>query len=220
MEGLDLLIDTLRAEGILLPDDAIVRFGQYLQLLRDWNQKINLISPGDAERIITRHFLESMDLCRELDFPEKDSVLDLGTGAGFPGLPIKIFRPDLNMILVESIGKKVLFLQQVVRVLQMDGVRILHGRMENMAAGVDPVHHIVSRAVSDLTTLMGWCMDGMAAGTGRLIVLKGEEVFKEIEDLKNSKAGRLISRLEVRPYKPFRLALRSKPSYLAVIQRA
>jgi len=220
VENLELMVDILKSEGILLPRKAIGQFSLYHQLLQSWNQKINLISPGDAERIITRHFLESMGISRVLDFPESDSVLDLGSGAGFPGLPIKIIRPDIRMILVESIRKKVLFLEHVVGALQLDGVRIMHGRMEKMAAGLEPVHHIVCRAVSDLSTLMEWCGDCLAPGIGRLIVLKGEEVFNETEDLKKRRPGRLVGHVEVRPYQPFHLELRPKPTYLAVIQRA
>lgn len=220
MEKLDLLIDTLKSEGITLPENAIARFGLYLQMLLSWNQKINLISPGDSERIITRHFLESIGISRAIDFQKNDTVLDLGTGAGFPGLPLKMARPDLNMILVESIGKKVFFLEQVLEALHMDGVQVLRGRMEKLAAGLEPVHYIVSRAVSNLTTLMEWCKDCMAPGMGCLIVLKGEEVFREMDELKKSRYSRYAGRMEVRPYRPFRLKLRSKPSYLAIVEAA
>jgi 16S rRNA (guanine527-N7)-methyltransferase len=168
--------------GIALPAGAMDRFVRYRDLLLEWNQKINLISRSDEERIVRRHFLGSIGLLTVLRLDEGARVLDLGTGAGFPGLPLKIMRPDLQLILVESVKKKTLFLEAAVAGMELRGVTIKPDRVESLAGKMAPVPWVLSRAVSDMSTLLQWSRPVLAKG-GTLAVIKGKNAEKETAEL-------------------------------------
>jgi len=114
-----------------LSHEMIGKFGSYLALLLDWNRRIHLVSKKDAKSDrIFRHFVDSLSILKVLDLPEEANLLDLGAGAGFPSIPIKIVRQDIRLTLVESIHKKTLFLQKLSQVLELRETSILNQRAE------------------------------------------------------------------------------------------
>jgi 16S rRNA (guanine527-N7)-methyltransferase len=190
MDALDRtrLLHTLRtgATGLdlTLSDAQAEQFVRYAALLLDANARTNLTritAPGDVARL---HFVDSLTVlaaCREL--PEGAPVIDVGTGAGFPGVPLKIFRPDLRLTLADSLGKRLTFLADVVAALGLGDVTLVHARAEDL--GRDPVHRhahdlVVARAVAALPTLLEWCTPLAKPNGGRFLAMKSAAVDDEL----------------------------------------
>lgn len=158
-------------------------FLQYVRLLLEWNQRIDLISPADETRIAERHLFESLSLLSVWQFPTGASVLDLGSGAGLPGIPLKIMRPELSMTLLEAKHKKALFLKTAIERLGLEGCRALEGRVEQMAADSEEKFSIVvARAVATLEKLWRWSQP-LLQSDGVLLAMKGGDVEKESQVL-------------------------------------
>lgn len=187
----------LQSSGKLpFPEPAskqIEQLQKYIALLLDWNQRINLISPNDEERIAERHILESLAVLSAWPFPQNASVLDLGSGAGFPGIPLKIIRPDLAMTLLESRQKKTFFLNAAVQELNLSNCRVVNARAEELPK--ERFSIVIARAVADLKTLWKWSRPLLTEG-GVLLAMKGGELDKELQALKkfDSRVGSQISR--------------------------
>ena len=165
------------------PEPSSKQIGQlqkYITLLLEWNQRINLISPNDEERIAERHILESLAVLSAWPFPENASVLDLGSGGGFPGVPLKIMRPDLAMTLLESRQKKTLFLKAAVQELKLSNCRVVNARAEKLTK--ERFSIVVARAVADLKTLWKWSRPLLIEG-GVLLAMKGGELDNELQTL-------------------------------------
>jgi 16S rRNA (guanine527-N7)-methyltransferase len=135
----------LRQLGLTLSDTQIEQFQFYRAELLDWNTRINLTAITNPEEVLLKHFLDSLTLLAVIDKPRL-RLLDIGTGAGFPGLPLKIIRPQWSVTLLEATGKKVTFLNHVIEVLQLEDVIAVHGRAEELA------HKSVWRATFDVVT--------------------------------------------------------------------
>jgi len=162
----------------------IEQLQKYLALLLDWNQRINLISPNDEGRIAERHILESLAVLSTWTFPQNASVLDLGSGGGFPGVPLKIMRPDLAMTLLESRQKKTLFLNAAVQELKLSSCRVVNARAEELAkTSGEKFSLVIARAVADLKTLWEWSRPLLVSG-GALLAMKGGELNDELQILK------------------------------------
>src|SRR5487761_1812456 len=132
MEGV--FSEELRAFGV--DDEALprvlARFQRYRLALLDWNTRVNLTSITSPEEVMSKHFLDSLSLLKAYDRPQT-RLLDIGSGAGFPGLPLKIVRPAWQVVLVEATGKKVAFLQHMIEILELQGVTAVHARAEDLA---------------------------------------------------------------------------------------
>ena len=181
------LVEGAEELGLPLSDEAKGKFELYLERLLEWNKRVNLVSKADEGRIAERHFLESLALLRLVEFPYEARVLDLGSGAGFPGLPIKILRPDIRMTLLDSKRKRILFLREVVEVLGLEGVAVVCARAEeiNRQQGYEGEFEIVlARAVAKLERLVGWGLPFLKEG-GRLVAVKGGDLDREIKRLKD-----------------------------------
>ncbi|NQT26649.1 16S rRNA (guanine(527)-N(7))-methyltransferase RsmG [candidate division KSB1 bacterium] len=172
---------------------------QYIQLLQEWNQRVNLISKQDVPRLMGRHILESIGLIDVIAFPTGSHVVDIGTGAGLPGVPLAIVRPDLQVTLIESKRKKILFLQKVIQSLGLDNVELYHGRMEETVLS-NQTDFALSRAVADISTLCQWSFPLFENRPGILIAMKGLDINEELEGLKNTF---LALHPEQIPYHPF-----------------
>ena len=116
--------------GIVLQEKQINQFYQYMNLLLEWNQKMNLTAITDPKEIIEKHFIDSLTIAKYIK-PGR-CVLDLGTGAGFPGIPLKIYRENLELILVDSLNKRIGFLNEVVHQLALKDIETVHGRAEEL----------------------------------------------------------------------------------------
>jgi 16S rRNA (guanine527-N7)-methyltransferase len=178
---MDILSQTAAAWGIPLSPPQLDQFATYAAELRGWNERVNLTAITDPAEIGTRHFLDSLRCA--LSWGEAPrSLIDIGAGAGFPGLPLKILRPGLELTLVESIAKKAAFLEHIAGLLDLKDVRVVVGRAE--AAGRDPAHRerydvAVARAVAELRVLAEYCLPLVRLG-GRFLAPKGGQIVDEV----------------------------------------
>jgi 16S rRNA (guanine527-N7)-methyltransferase len=179
---INLLATTAAAWGYPLNDAQLEQFKLYAAELRRWNERINLTAIDDDAGIVTRHFLDSLR-CAQSWGSAPESLVDIGTGAGFPGLALKILRPELQLTLVESIAKKTVFLRHVVDTLGLANVEIVVSRAE--AAGRDPARRdrydvAVARAVAELRVLAEYCLPLCRIG-GRFLAPKGARIEDELQ---------------------------------------
>jgi 16S rRNA (guanine527-N7)-methyltransferase len=180
---IDLLAITAQAWGLALDQQQLDQFALYARELRRWNERVNLTAISDEREIVTRHFLDSLR-CALSWGVSPHSLVDVGTGAGFPGLPLKILRPELDLALVESIEKKAAFLRYIAAELGFSDVSIVVARAE--AAGHDPAHRerfdvVTARAVAELRVLAEYCLPFCRVG-GRFLAPKGAQSEYEIAD--------------------------------------
>jgi 16S rRNA (guanine527-N7)-methyltransferase len=217
VEHIGLISDACFSNGISLPADALEHFQRYQSSLIEWNKKINLISVNDESRIVTRHFLQSIGLLKMFDFPVGCRVLDLGTGGGFPGMPIKIIRSDLELVLVEATQKKVLFLRELIEILNLTNVVALPVRIESIRNTIKPVDIVVSRAVTDLRNLIRWSRSCLTKDGGYLLAIKGKRLDGELRDLETDR--RLCGSVswKVIPYNPFPDQFVLNDSYVVIV---
>lgn len=155
-------------------------------LYQEWNSKINVISRKDIDQVLVRHVLHSLTIFKFLPFSQGSVVLDIGTGGGFPGIPLAIAQPDVKFLLVDSIGKKIKVVQEIAGALQLKNVDTLHERAEKVPGKFD---FVVSRAVAELSTLLQWCNQKYAAENRNalpngLICLKGGDLKEEFSKVK------------------------------------
>ena len=216
MVDLHRLEEALSAAGLDPEAQALDRFARFAALLTEWNDRVNLISRKDPYSVIERHFLDSAGLAVALNLKPGVSVLDLGSGGGFPGLPLAILRPDLRLVSVESRQKKAAFQQVVVEALNLSSVTVLAQRVEQVPAETGPFDWVVSRAVADLETLAGWCRHLVLKPGGRMAVIKGPDLDEEIQDLARRAKAWGVRDWEVRDYRPFG-PVRDKESRLVVV---
>jgi 16S rRNA (guanine527-N7)-methyltransferase len=152
-------------------------------LYRDWNSKINVISRKDIDHLYVHHVLHSLAIARVVSFYTGTTIMDIGTGGGFPGIPLAIFFPQCQFTLVDSVGKKVLVAQAVAQTLGLGNVKTLKARAEEVREVFD---FVVSRAVAPMPTLLGWVRNSIRPGgvnslANGLIALKGGDIKEEIK---------------------------------------
>lgn len=158
-------------------------------LYREWNARINVISRKDIDHVEEHHILHSLAIARTGLIVPGESVLDVGCGGGFPGIPLAVFYPDVQFTLVDSIGKKIRVVQEVAAALGLANVRAEHSRVEQLDGGRSRFDWVVSRAVTDLRTFVGWTWGRTTYG---IIYLKGGDLADEI-----AAAGRRTEQLPV-----------------------
>lgn len=167
-----------------LTDEQSVKFAKYYDLLIDWNKKINLTSITERGEVWVKHFEDSLSIARIIDMSSIDSVIDVGTGAGFPGIPLKLVYPHIKLTLLDSLDKRIRFLEEVIEELSLDNVLTVHGRAEDF--GRDPLYRekydlCVSRAVASLPVLSELCIPFVRTG-GSFIAYKSEKAMEELDD--------------------------------------
>ena len=166
-----------------ITDDQINRFESYFDLLIEWNSKMNLTAITQKEDVIIKHFVDSLALCKFHDLSGK-KLLDVGTGAGFPGVPLKIMCPDCEIVLLDSLNKRLVFLDTVISELALSGITTVHGRAEDTAHNNkyrERFDIVTSRAVANLSTLSEYCLPFVNIN-GYFISYKGGNVTSEIND--------------------------------------
>jgi len=188
-----------KAVGVQLNPHIIKMLLIYFNELKGWNQKLNLTSLQDDRAIIIDHFIDSLSVVPHL--PPTGHLLDIGSGAGFPGLPIKIARPELTVTLIEAKRKKINFLKQVILLLHLSHIAIVHGRIEtvvseNQCGGFDMV---IARAFAKLETVLKLAHPLLRTG-GQLIAMKGREGDKELitaRGLMRSLSMKVVKKVEL-----------------------
>ena len=185
-EDENILIDGARRMGINLHEEQIKKFSRYLELLVQWNQKINLTSLKTPQEIIIKHFLDSISCIQTINRYiniEGTSIVDVGTGAGFPGIPVKIVCPSVSLSLLEARKKKTLFLEKIIEEMNFQQVEILNGRAEVFGKRPDYREKFdiaLSRAVAILNTLSEYCLPLVRVG-GLFVAQKGISYKEEID---------------------------------------
>nr|WP_318705108.1 16S rRNA (guanine(527)-N(7))-methyltransferase RsmG [uncultured Acetatifactor sp.] len=178
----------LKEFGIELSEKQREQFLLYYELLIEKNQVMNLTAITDYDEVMKKHFVDSVSLVRACDMKRGISVVDVGTGAGFPGLALKIVFPDLRVTLLDSLNKRVLFLKEVVEKLGLKEVTALHGRAEDLARQKELRERFdlcVSRAVANLSTLSEYCLPFVKVG-GSFISYKSEKISEELPLAENA----------------------------------
>ena len=182
-----ILTDTLSAFDIVLTENQLAQLKQYYELLIEWNEKMNLTALTAPEDVALKHFADSLLLLRYCDIEKEARVIDVGTGAGFPGMVLKIARPDIQLTLLDSLQKRLGFLDEVCNELGFDDVELIHSRAEDGSRTElrDSFDIAVSRAVASLNILCEYDMPYVKVG-GRFIAMKGKEAQEEMAAAENA----------------------------------
>lgn len=171
---------------VQLNDKQINQFYQFMQLLLEWNEKINLTAITELEEIVLKHFIDSITIAKYIN--EKSKIVDIGTGAGFPGIPLKIIREDVDVVLVDSLNKRINFLNEIIEKLELKNVKTVHARAEEF--GKDKKYReqfdcATSRAVANLATLTEYLLP-LVKINGSAIYMKGSDIEEELVKSKNA----------------------------------
>ncbi|MBT7080731.1 MAG: 16S rRNA (guanine(527)-N(7))-methyltransferase RsmG [Chloroflexi bacterium] len=174
---LELLKTQAKKLGIELSDDQLLMFETYYKELIDWNKRVNLTTITDYDDVQTKHFLDSITAIPYLPNLMPFKAIDIGSGGGFPGIPLKIMRPDIELTLVESRGKKAQFLKHVLTALKLDGVRVITARAETAASEAvlrGKYDIALTRAVGSISTVLELTLPFLKTGGVSVIYKKGE----------------------------------------------
>lgn len=191
----DLLQNYIKDYKITLTENQYEQFQKYFELLAEWNEKMNLTAITDESGVALKHFADSLSLLNFVDIPQNSTLADVGTGAGFPGVVLKIARPDIKLTLIDSLKKRLVFLNEVCSQLGIDA-ELIHSRAEDGARDEklrESFDFAVSRAVARMNVLSEYCLPYVKVG-GAFCAMKGaqaNEEFKESLNAINTLGGKL-----------------------------
>lgn len=180
--------EMIRELNIEVTDQMKQQFDKYYELLVEWNKVMNLTGITEYEEVNSKHFVDSISIVKAIDVNSVESVIDIGTGAGFPGIPLKIVFPHLKVTLLDSLNKRIKFLNTVIDELGLEDICTIHGRAEDFAKKVEyreKYDLCVSRAVANLSTLSEYCLPYVMVN-GSFIPYKSGDIDKELNDSKNA----------------------------------
>ncbi|SOC08102.1 16S rRNA m(7)G-527 methyltransferase [Ureibacillus xyleni] len=181
-------IAALKEKGIELTDNQVAQFKKYFELLVEWNEKMNLTAITDVEGVYLKHFYDSISASFYFDFTKVESVCDVGAGAGFPSLPIKICFPHLHVTIVDSLNKRITFLNHLSEELQLENVQFVHSRAEEFGQNAkyrEQFDVVTARAVARLSVLSELCIP-LAKQGGYFVALKAAAGPEELKDAKKA----------------------------------
>ena len=176
----EILLNDIKNFGLNLNDIQVEQFETFYNMIVDWNTKINLTTIVDEKDFAVKHVIDSLTVWDENKFDGIKNLVDIGTGAGFPAIPLKIFQPQLEVTLIDSLAKRVDFLKKVIAALELDNVTCLHGRAEDLARDKNlrgKFDLVTARAVARLNILAEYCLPFAKIG-GTFAALKGK-IFRE-----------------------------------------
>ena len=167
-------------------EKQIEQFYDYMNILLEWNEKINLTAITSYEEIILKHFIDSLTISKYIK--KNSTIVDVGTGAGFPGIPLKIYRPDLKIVLVDSLNKRINFLNEVISALKLDNIDTIHSRIEDFGKDKkyrEKFDYVTARAVANLSVLSEYLIP-ICKINGKCICMKGSNIEEELQNSKNA----------------------------------
>jgi len=173
----------LSEKGINLTDTQLEQYNRYYELLVEWNEKMNLTAITEKEEVYLKHFYDSISAAFFFDFSKEMTICDVGAGAGFPSIPIKIAFPHLNVTIVDSLNKRITFLEHLAKELKLENVRFIHDRAETFgqnAAHREQYEVVMARAVARLSVLSELCIPLVKVG-GNFVAMKGASAQDEME---------------------------------------
>ena len=188
MYNLTILEEGCQRLGISLDEEKKQQFIKFYELLTEWNKVMNLTGITEFEEVLQKHFIDSLAIQKVTDMGETDTVIDVGTGAGFPGIPLKIAFPHLKITLLDSLQKRIRFLDEVVQTLNLRGVTTIHGRAEEYARRKEhreKYQICVSRAVANLSSLAEYCLPFVKKG-GYFVSYKSGNIEEELSRSENA----------------------------------
>ena len=180
------LYEKVKQIGIELKEEQLEKFYLYMNILLEWNEKINLTAITNEEEIILKHFVDSLTINKYIE--DSKSLIDVGTGAGFPGIPIKILRKDLKITLLDSLNKRINFLNEVIEKLELKNIECIHGRAEEFGKNKnyrEKYDISTSRAVANMSTLSEYLIPFVKIG-GKVLAMKGDKAEEELEEAKKA----------------------------------
>jgi len=172
----------LKIINIFIDDSQIQKFYKYMQLLLEWNKKINLTAITDENEIILKHFVDSLTVLKYIG--ANDKIIDVGTGAGFPGIPIAIMMPNVKITLLDSLNKRINFLNEVIKELDLKNVETIHSRSEDCGKDMlfrEKYNIALARAVANLSTLSEYLLPFVKI-KGKMVCMKGSEIEEELKN--------------------------------------
>lgn len=195
-----LFTEQLALQNITLSPEQMAQFETYYELLVEWNEKMNLTGITERSAVYEKHFYDSLTLAKAMDFSSVKSLADIGSGAGFPSIPLAIAFPHLKVTIVDALAKRIKFLEEVAARLGLSRVNALHGRAEDVArlkAHRDQYDVVTARAVARLAVLNEFCLPFVRVG-GTFIAMKGSDVGEELTESKYSadKLGAKLLRVD------------------------
>lgn len=184
----------LNSMKIAITNEQLDKFSLYHEMLASWNEKINLTAITEPCEVALKHFADCIYAANKI--PEGASVVDVGSGAGFPGVPLKIMRPDISVLLLDSLNKRIVFLNELISALELEKIETMHSRAEDGAKKElrESFDIATARAVANLTVLSEYCMPYVKVG-GKFLAYKGSAGESEVSEAKNAIAtlgGKLI----------------------------
>ncbi len=182
----EILNKYLKEINIELKKEQTEKFYKYMNLLLEWNEKINLTAITEPEEVILKHFVDSLTISKYIEKGSK--LLDMGTGAGFPGIPLKILREDIEITLADSLNKRINFLNEVIKELKLEKIETVHARAEEFGKNKkyrEKFDIATSRAVANLSTLSEYLIP-LVRVNGKVICMKGSDVKEEVEMAKKA----------------------------------
>lgn len=184
--NIDLFKQGMAELNLEVKETQVGKFSRYSALLKEWNEKMNLTAIVDDDGIAVKHFLDSILPLSCVDIPTHAKMADIGTGAGFPGIPIKIMREDMSVTLLDSLKKRITFLEEVGKEIELKNVEYIHGRAEEFGKNNkyrEKFDVVVSRAVANLKVLCEYCLPFIKVG-GVFVALKAEDIEEELNSAK------------------------------------
>lgn len=185
---IDIFVEKLKELNINMNKYQLNQFIEFYKLLIEWNKLMNLTNITDFDEVVIKHFIDSLTLVKAMELNHTSSIIDIGTGAGFPGIPIKIAFPHIKVVLLDSLNKRINFLNEVIKVLKLDNIYPVHGRAEEFAKREDYREMFdlcVSRAVANLSSLSEYCIPYVKIG-GSFISYKSGKIEEELMNSKRA----------------------------------